>query len=324
MKVSVIGPGSFGTAIAQLISPNVDEVNLFGRNERIINSINQNNVNNVYHPLVSLNKNISAHHLEERSLIEETDVVIMSVPSGSLKGVVKNLKPHLHDKIVISTIKGIHYPSTKLISQIIREETCNENVFTISGPTFADELIRNLLSGLTLGIDKEEYLRDIKKLMKSPNLMMDFSNDVRGVELCGVLKNVYAVAMGIFDSSFYGSNEHYSFLTACFKEMLLILRKLSFDEDLINKFCGFGDLNLTACVDKSRNRTIGLMIGKGISLNLNRSSITVEGLKSARAIKELSNKHELETPIVDFVNTSFNNGNVQSNINELLKRLVKT
>lgn len=323
MKVSIIGPGNFGTALAQVISRNNDEILLFGRNPHLIAKINQDHVNPYYHPLLKLNDNIIAYELsKERQLLMESDIVLFSVPSGVLSSVIKDLKQYLKYNILISTVKGVDYPSLKFMSQIINEETQNPNVFSISGPNFADELISNLFSAITLGINKKEHINIIKNLFSSPNLIVDTSLDVRGVELCGILKNVYAIALGIFDSQFYGNNPHYAFLNLCFKEMRVLLDVMGHDPNLSNNFCGFGDLNLTACVDKSRNRTLGLMIGKDIALDFEKSSITMEGFRSSRAIQEMSKNIGIDFPIINFVNTALNDRKYAKNgLKTLLEEL---
>jgi glycerol-3-phosphate dehydrogenase (NAD(P)+) len=188
---------------------------------------------------------------------------------------------------------------------VISDETGNDHVFSISGPTFSSEMINGALSSVTLGMDKPECMRLLMNMLQAPNMLVDLSADVVGVELCGVLKNVYAVAMGIVDSNFYTYNEHYALLNLCFKEMVYILDAAGHG-NLSEKFCAFGDFNLTANADKSRNRTLGLMIGKNISLNSAQSTVTFESIKSAKAIKEYSRGFSLNTPIVDFVNSAFN------------------
>lgn len=323
MKVSIIGPGSFGTAISKIISRNVDEVYLFGRNRDVIDSVNSENTNLLYFPLNKLNDNISAYHLKDDvNKLTETDLTILSVPSGVLNRIIDDISPCLSDQIIISGIKGINYPSLNLMSEVIQDKTQNENVFSISGPTFADELINNILSALTLGVDKKEHIKLLRKIFSASNLLTDLSEDVQGVEFCGVLKNVYAIAMGIFDSQFYGNNSHFAFLNLCFKEMRLLLDQMGYDTDLSNKFCGFGDLNLTAGVDKSRNRTIGFMIGKGIDIDLENSSITLEGFRSTKALYKMTREIETEFPIINFVNDAFDDRkNVKLGLNSLLNYL---
>ena len=188
-----------------------------------INSINQKNINSVYHPLIKLNENIKAFLMEDNKVIDDSDVVIFCVPSGSTRSVAKDIRENLEDKIIISTAKGIEFPSMYHMSQVIKDETNNDNIFSLSGPTFADELIRNILSGITLGINSNTHKKCVTQLFKSPCILLDISNDVEGVELCSVLKNVYATAMGIFDTYFQGHNEHNVLLNLCFKEMNHIL-----------------------------------------------------------------------------------------------------
>lgn len=320
MNVSVIGPGSFGTALAQVISGNADEIYLFGRDKSIIDSINQKNINNVYHPLVKLNENIKAFKMSENQKIEDSDLVIFCVPSGSTRIVAKDLKESLHDKILISTAKGIEYPSSKYMSQVIGEETNNDTVFSISGPTFADELIKNVLSGITLGIDKKDYENKVIRLFKSPSILLDYSDDVEGVELCSILKNIYATAMGVFDTYFQDPNEHHALLNLCFKEMKYILKK-SGHHHLSDHFCAYGDLNLTANTDKSRNRTLGLMLGKNIKLDP-KSTVTLESIKSVKAVKKKTNKLKSETPIVNFVESVFDEKvRIRIAINQLIQEV---
>ncbi|CEL25135.1 NAD(P)H-dependent glycerol-3-phosphate dehydrogenase [Methanobacterium formicicum] len=318
MKVSVLGPGSFGTAVAQLISQNVNEINLFGRNKDIINSINQKNINNVYHPWVPLNENIKAFKLENKNLIMDSDLIIFCIPSGSTRIVAEYLSGVLDDQIVISTAKGIEYPSVKYMTQVIKEETGLDNIFSLSGPTFADELIRNVLSAVTMGIRGSH--KDIINLFKSPNILLDVSEDVEGVELCSILKNIYATAMGIFDTYYQGNNEHNALLNLCFKEMDSILRA-SGHMGLYSNFCSFGDLVLTANTDKSRNRTIGLMLGKNMKLDPS-SPVNVESIKSVKAIKMMSNNYNFKTPILDFVDLAFDEReDIRQLMNQLIKRL---
>lgn len=322
MRAAVIGAGSFGTSIAQVISKKANEVKIFGRNENVIHSINTDHVNNIYHPLVDLNSNITACNISKSYIsLDESKLIIFCVPSGAVRDVANKYHEFLSDKIIISAAKGIEYPSLKYMTQIIKEESGSDSVISLSGPTFADELIRNVLSGITFGVNGSKNERDILDLFRSPNILIDVSTNVEGVELCGILKNIYAVATGIFDSFFHGFNEHYTFLNLCFKEMKYILDEMG-NYNMSDKFCAFGDLNLTANSDKSRNRTLGLILGKNIELDPNRSTITLESLKSAKAIKVKTDELNLNVPIINFVDSSFNDPrNMREKVNSLLKKI---
>jgi glycerol-3-phosphate dehydrogenase (NAD(P)+) len=320
-KAAIIGPGSFGTALAQAISSYVSNVYLFGRNEGIINSINEHHINRKYFPRTKLNSNITALNLSvDCDVLETTDLVIFSVPSGVTREVAKFLRACCKGNLIVSAAKGIEYPSLNLMSEVIRAETGNKRVSSLSGATFADELMRGFCSGATFGINEQACKDVFLDVFRRPNFLLDFSDDVQGVELCGVLKNVYAIATGIFDSVLTSNNEHYAFLTLCFKEMRRVLQEFSSDQELTHKFCAFGDLNLTANVDKSRNRTLGLLVGKLlISAQETGSSIVFEGLSSVQALQKKCSLSHLETPIIDFVNAALQDPScAQSQINEIL------
>ncbi len=324
MKVSIIGCGSYGTALAQLISSNVNQVFLFGRDFSLLNEINKNNVNKIYFPSIKLNENIKAFHItKDAEYIKDCDVIVFSVPSGVTRDVARKLSDYIKGKMIISTAKGIEYPSLNTMTQAIKKVTSNKSVYCFSGPTFADELIMGYLSGFTVGANDKEGRDMISDLLSSPNILCDFSDDIEGVELCGVLKNVYSISVGIFDSFSHSNNEHYTFLNLCFKEMKNIVDEVAKDKDLIHKFCCFGDFNLTTNTDKSRNRTLGLMVGKGLlKLNEFNPSIIFEGMKSVKAIRKKSNQLGLDTPIVNFAHAALNKkGNIKVDIHKLLEKI---
>lgn len=324
MKVSIIGAGSYGTALAQLISNNSDQVFLYARDRSVIKKINTNSENTGYFPSLKLNSNIKAVELYKDTVsLEQSDVIIFSLPSGVTGKTAKKLTSHIKDKLIISTSKGIEYPSLNTMSQAITKATGNKKVICFSGPTFADELIQGYLSGFTIGATKKINKDIVSSLLQKPNVIYDFSNDVIGVELCGVLKNIYSISIGIFDSFSFSNNEHYTFLSLCFKEMNQIIDIVAKDKGLYQKFCCFGDFNLTTNTDKSRNRTLGLMVGKGLlKLNEFNPSIIFEGMKSVKAVRSLSKKFGIKTPIVDFTFKALNNKvNVTFEIDNLLKGL---
>ena len=183
MRVSVIGAGGLGTAMAQVISTNASEVLLFGRDRDILHSINAHHVNPKYHPLVKLNRNVRAFDLaRDPQHLQKSDLVIFSVPSGATRQVSRNVNRYLEDKLIISTAKGVDSPSRCTMSRVINQETSNHTIFSFSGPTLADELIQGFFSCATLGIDQEGHVDAVTKLLCTPKFIVDFSHDVEGVE----------------------------------------------------------------------------------------------------------------------------------------------
>jgi len=319
--VGVIGAGSMGTAIAQSISRRAGEVIVFGRRQEIVDSINTDNRNANYFPGLRLNPNIRARLMGDRLDTADCAVVIIAVPSSEVRSIVSAARDELTGKVLITVAKGLEYPSLKTMSEIIREETGNPNIACFSGPTFADEIAYGHIAGATIGAGDDPLLRrTMSKLFGE--FILDFSDDIRAVELCGVLKNVYAIGTGMWDSVYSNHNEHYTFLNMCYKEMCTFLRAISLDKDIFTKFCCFGDFNLTANVDKSRNRTLGLMVGKKIvKTPYLESGVTFEGSRSVKGIIELAENHDIDMPIARFVyDVLSGNNNVRESVDTLIRK----
>ena len=169
------------------------------------------------------------------------------------------------------------------MSDIILEESKNPDIVSFSGPNFADEIAYGHIAGATIGTADTSLRATMSDLFGS--FILDFSDDVRAVELCGVLKNVYAIGTGMWDSVYSNYNEHYTFLNMCYKEMCSFLNVISRDKNIFTNFFCFFDFNLTSNVDKSRNRTLGLMIGKNIvKTPYLDSSVTFEVSNSVKVI----------------------------------------
>lgn len=299
-KVGIIGAGSMGTALAQSISNRVGEIVIYGRRQEVVDSINSDRCNRDYFPSLQLNPNIHARLISDRLDITDCEAIIIAVPSSEVRSIANTIGDELADTILIAISKGLEYPSLKTMSELIFEESKNPNIACFSGPNFADEIAYGHVAGATIGTDNSSLRAMMSDLFG--RFILDFSDDVRAVELCGVLKNVYAIGTGMWDSVYSNYNEHYTFLNMCYKEMCAFLKVISHDRDIFTKFCCFGDFNLTANVDKSRNRTLGLMVGKNIiKTPYLDSSVTFEGSKSVKGVVDLADKYSVNMPIANFV-----------------------
>lgn len=320
--VGVIGAGSMGTAVAQSISRRAGEIIIFGRRQEVVDSINTDNCNKRYFPGLRLNPNIRARLMNDRLDVADCAAVIIAVPSSEVRSIVNATHDELTGKILITVAKGLEYPSLKTMSEIIRDETGNPKIACFSGPTFADEIAYGHIAGATIGAGNDPLLRRTMSDLFG-EFILDFSDDVRAVELCGVLKNVYAIGTGMWDSVYGNHNEHYTFLNMCYKEMCTFLKVISLDEGIFTKFCCFGDFNLTANVDKSRNRTLGLMVGKKIvKTPYLESGVTFEGSRSVKGIIELADNHSIDMPIARFVyDVLSGNNNVRESVDGLIRKV---
>ena len=298
-KVGVIGGGSLGTALAQIVSQNVDEVCLYLRRKELAEIINETGFNNEYYPNTKLNENIIA--TTDFNELKGCEILFLSVPSSALRETLANLKEFIDkDTILVSTAKGIEYPSLKTMGNLI-EEYFDDNYVSLSGPNFASEMVLNLETVSNIASKNKENSIKVKKVLTTPQFKVKIIDDVRGLEICGVIKNINAIANGICKGMNINENARYAILTKGFEETQKIVEAIGGDPSTVKEYCGFGDLVLTSTSNESRNHTLGMLYGQRIIVDEDASGIVVEGKKSIKAIKEICEKTATESIVVDFV-----------------------
>jgi len=299
LKVSVIGAGGLGTAIAQLISVNTDSVYLHARRKKVVDDIIKTGYNTEYYPNLKLADNIIP--VGDFSHIKECDIVFFCVPSFGIRNALKELSNYIcEDCIIVSTAKGIEYPSLNTMSQII-EEYFNRSPVVFSGPNFAFEIALSLFTIANIASDDLKSLEPVKKVLTTDKFKAKVNNDVIGTEYCGVLKNINAIAYGICEGMNLNDNARYAVLTKGFNETKDIIESLGGKRETVSDYCGFGDLVLTATSRESRNHTLGMLYGQKIVVDEKASGIIFEGKNSIKAIKELCDKNSVNSTIVNFV-----------------------
>jgi len=304
MNLSILGAGSWGTSLAQCFSRNFEKVYIWGRNKEIINDINNNNRNTRYLPEIILNNNIiGVYSIQEA--IESSDLIIIAIPSQKIKDLTKKIKKlHIKDKVFISASKGIDIETLKPISEIIYKELSvkKENVFVLSGPSFAKEVALGLPTAITLAGEICKG-KEIQKILNTENFRLYITEDVKGVEIGGAVKNVIAIATGISDGLNLGNNARAALITRGLYEMTKLAYIFGGKIETLYGLAGLGDLVLTATGNLSRNRKLGLLLGKGLNIEkaLKEIGQVVEGIKTVKAIQKLKEKYNLELPISETV-----------------------
>ena len=299
LKVSVIGAGGLGTAIAQLTSVNTDSVYLHARRKKVVDDIIKTGYNTEYYPNLKLADNIIP--VDDFSHIKECDIVFFCVPSFGIRNALKELSNYICDDcIIVSTAKGIEYPSLNTMSQIV-EEYFNRSPVVFSGPNFAFEIALSLFTKANIASDDVKSLEPVKKVLTTDKFKAKVNNDVIGTEYCGVLKNINAIAYGICEGMNLNDNARYAVLTKGFNETKDIIESLGGKRETVSDYCGFGDLVLTATSRESRNHTLGMLYGQKIVVDEKASGIIFEGKNSIKAIKELCDKNSVNSTIVNFV-----------------------
>ena len=327
MNISIIGLGSWGTALAQAFSKNFDKVIIYGRDKNIVKEVNKYNENKKYLPNIKLNKNITATN-DLKTAIQDSKILIIAIPAQKIKNLLKSIKnENFQEKTIISASKGIDVESLKLISQIINENLNinEENVFVLSGPSFAKEVAISLPTAVTLAgeICKGKKLQE---KLSTNTLRIYTTEDINGVEIAGAVKNVISIATGISDGIGLGNNARAALITRGLYEMIKIVNLYQGKSETLFGLAGVGDLVLTTTGELSRNRKFGLLIGKGLSAQeaLKKVGQVVEGIETVKALKKLQEKFNIELPITETVyKVIYENLPINEAVNILMNRRLK-
>lgn len=298
----MLGAGSWGTAVAIHLANSGNQVRLWGRNPQPIQDMRQQGCNQRYLPDIPFPDLIIPTTSLEDSL-EAADEVIVALPSHAFAGLLEQLSKPRHGLTWLT--KGIDPLSHKLLSQLVAERWGKRfPVAILSGPSFAREVAHSLPTALTLASNNRSYQKSLQSLLHHRNLRIYLSTDLTGVQLCGAVKNVLAIACGISDSLGFGANAKAALITRGLAEMKRLGIKMGAREETFMGLAGVGDLVLTCTDNQSRNRRFGLELGNNISLSEAEKQIgqVVEGKYNAAQVCALAEQFQVEMPICTQVN----------------------
>lgn len=299
ITVGVIGAGALGTAISQNISGNVAEIILLLRNKELCDEINNCRYNSQYYPNYKLKENIKAT-LEVGDL-SKCDIIFLAIPSSAFRKTLKDLQNIVKkDVIIVTTAKGIEYPSLKTMGNLI-EEYFDENYVALSGPNFASEIMLNLPTVTNIASKSYENSVKVKKVLSTRQFKVKIIEDIYGIELCGILKNINAIANGICEGININENARFAVLTKGFNDTITIIKAIGGESETVHEYCGFGDLILTSTSRESRNHTLGILYGQKLIINENANGVVFEGKNSIKAIRDICLKNNIHSDIVNFV-----------------------
>ncbi len=309
-KVAVLGGGSFGTSISLLVArkfPNVP-VALLVRREAQAREISGDHANSQYLPGVKLPSNVAAS-TDPAEVLRGADRVIHAVPLQQTRQALAEAVPHfprdLHSIIALS--KGLELDSGKTVSQVIRESLGppleGVEICVVSGPSFAVEIAEGCPTSLVAASRDDAALEACQDLLVGPTLRVNTTHDVTGVELCGALKNVLALAAGIIDGMGLGRNAMAALVAQGCSEIRWLATEMGAYPTTVAGLAGVGDIMLTCFNDMSRNRTVGLRIGRGESLDdiLGSTGQVVEGVKTAAVVASLARRYGVYMPVLTAV-----------------------
>ena len=297
--ISVVGGGSFGTVIANIIALNGHNVRFWMRSEEMVNEVNATHENSQYLPGYKLNNRVVATE-NMATAVGDSEVIFVAVPSSSFRGVVKNVVLHSPETaILVSTTKGIEVDSFVLMSQILVEEAPKAVVGVLSGPNLAKEIAGKNLTGTVIASNHEEVREKVKEILKSEFFRVYTNDDMFGVELGGSLKNIYAIIAGIAHALGMGYNTNSMLVTRSLTEMARFGSELGADPMTFLGLSGVGDLIVTCSTPLSRNYRLGLALGQGKSIAEATDEVgqVAEGVNTLKQVKEKAEELGVYMPL---------------------------
>lgn len=285
--IVIAGAGVFGTALAQRLSwNNNNSITMYSIEPEVVNDINNNHQNSKYFPGRHLHNEITS--TGDISCAYEADVIFLAIPSSHIESYTHKIFSSTNPQaLVVNLSKGFSDDGTFLTSSIPFTR-----LISLKGPTFAVELMNGVPSAMTVGGEHHLY-KIIKSVFSDTGITLDYTPDMNGVELMSVLKNMYAIAIGIVSGRYGSANVDFLILTRAVNEMRDLVQLYGCSSETIFTYSGIGDLGLTSLTDLSRNRTLGLLIGKGFS-NDPKSTTVIEGLRTIRLIGDVVKEKHLE------------------------------
>lgn len=303
-KTLVIGAGAWGTALAQLISENCEEVFLSANKAEIVAEINQKNRNEKFLPGVKLSKKITAI-LDFDKEISATDFVFIVTPSSAISSIFAKIAANKFKKSCRFVIcsKGIETNSLQLLGDLFEKVTAYKNYAILSGPNFANEVAQGLPSITTIACKDKKLFNDIAKILNSERFCAQYCSDLRSIEIFGTIKNIIAIGCGIIDELSLGVNAKAALVMKGISETQLLCKKFKASSDVANA-AGFGDIFLTCSSPKSRNNWLGSELAQGKTFKeiSEKSGKTFEGAASAKAVAAIAKKLKLRLELCEVIN----------------------
>ncbi|MBO4568282.1 MAG: NAD(P)-binding domain-containing protein [Bacteroidales bacterium] len=274
-KIVFIGSGAIATAIGDVLAAkNKDEIYLLSIEDEVIEMINTMHVNTSYFPKCKLNENLRATN--DKNVLLEANVIFLAIPSTAVVGYLQENKEYINPTALIVNLAKGFGSGDQIIPDSIKSFIFNP-FMTLKGPSFAREIINRQDTGLTAATNDETLYKIITDVFDGTPIRTDFTYDVTGVEYASILKNIYAIVIGIVDANFDSANLRSIFITMALNEMRQLMTIFGGEEATMYNYCGFGDFSLTSLNDMSRNRTLGLLIGKGFFNSCMSDSVVLEG-----------------------------------------------
>lgn len=322
-KVCVLGAGSWGTALAIVLSENSENVALWTKYEEQVKEINRERTNNKYLKEIKIPKNIYCT-TDVEDAVKDSEIVVLAVPSQAIRSISANLSKYISEKqIVVNVAKGLEKETGMRMSQVVKDEIENVNYAVLSGPSHAEEVAKRLPTTIVVSSLDSKISETVQNAFMTEVFRVYTNDDVVGVELGGTLKNIIAFGCGICDGLGYGDNTKSALITRGLHEVKSLGVALGAKEETFNGLSGVGDLIVTCTSQHSRNRMAGYLIGKGYSKEeaVAKVEMVVEGIVATEAVYKRTRGLNKEFPILKAIySIVFEDKNPEDALIELMNR----
>ena len=322
--IGILGSGAWGTALASILNKKTN-ISLWSYEKETTKQINKYKINKNYLPGIKIPNNVTiTNNLEE---LKTCKFIFICIPSQFIKKIIVKFKKfYKREMILVICSKGIEKTSKELISEVIKKKIPKSKIAILSGPSFAIEVAKKKPTAVTIASKNNKNAKELAKLINSKNFRCYYTNDVIGVQLGGVIKNILAIASGIVESQNLGSSARAALMTRGLAEMMKIGIAFGGKESTFYGLSGLGDLMLTCNSKLSRNFVTGLLIGKGKKIKeiIKSNKAISEGVINSITIFYLSKKKNIEIPVCESVyRILYKNAKIKETIEKILSRNIK-
>jgi len=303
MKIGVIGAGSWGTALANLLAGSGADVCVWDVDKELLDLISTTRENKKYLPGRKIHESIGVA-AEAKDCVKDADFVVTAVPSQHFRSALTAAMPDISEgTAVVNVSKGIELGSLKTLSEIASEIAPMYSFAVLSGPSHAEEVIDGMPTTVAVASKEPETAESVQDAFMTERFRIYTQSDVLGVELGGALKNIIALGAGISDGMGYGDNTKAALMTRGITEMARLGQQMGANPETFYGLSGIGDLIVTCTSKHSRNRRCGVMIGQGVAPEdaIARVGMIVEGIPTAEAARDLAKKLDVEMPITEAI-----------------------
>ncbi len=303
MKIGLFGCGAYGMSLSDILIENDCDITIWTKFEKEKQQLEKTRQNAKLIPNFKISEKIKiTTNIEE--CIKGKDLLIIAIPSSFFASVIQEMKPFIREEPILIATKGIEQGTCLFMNQILEKYIDTKNIAVISGPSFAIDLVSKKPAGLSLASKNKKTIRIVQKCLQNKYLKLKVTDDILGVEICGSIKNVIALASGILDGLEANESTKAMFLTEAIHDLKELLYLLGADKKTALSFSGIGDLFLTCSSTKSRNFSFGKKIGqkeKQEDLDKYLKNTTVEGVYTLKSIHKLLKHKNIKIPLIELI-----------------------